>query len=519
MFNLRRPSRLQRPALPPGPRRPALAQLASYLRCPTGFLVRARQRYGPVFTVRWPGLPPLVYFAEDAAIREILHGDPELLQAGRSNSVLDFVAGPRSVARLDGAEHRQRRRQLMVPFSRAESHVAQMSENTLQRANATSEQRISFSSWSQALALQNLIDCTIGFSDPQHAAALNGLVLEFIDRSLNPVMAALWMTLPGDALRRGLVRYLAPLSSTRLRKVVPFSALAGTIRALDTLIYSELASQRRAAQRGDQDGIPKDVLLNTLLQSTTTRGGHGSDSGCPFGRGVSDADLRDEVMGMLIAGHETTSTTMDWFVVEALCRPRVLANLRRELDDVIGDAPVSAAALPKLKYLTAVLYECMRLHPPVPAVGRYVTRDTTIAGVSVPRGVVASPSFILQHLDPTLWANPLDFRPERFLENTGAAANLSLPFGGGHRMCPGRSFALVQLKTTLATVLSQFDLVPERWPTPHLAQRGLFTGVSHPVELTIRPRRARRAMPARSVTSSSERSCGKTPSSHPVQRT
>lgn len=456
-----------RERLPAGPPDPAIIQVARYMSDPVGFVVRCRERYGPTFTLRWPGMPPMVYFSEPAAIRAIFRASPEILCAGRSNSVLDFIAGPRSVARLDGQAHKQRRRDTVPPFTRlGPAYAEAMAANTLALFGSVDGRELSFQQLSQSLSLRNLIHCAIGITEPSRADRLHDLMLRFIHDSLNPVMAAMWMKFPGVELRKQLVRRLAPLARRRLLNALPFVALADAIRQLDALLHEEILAARRSTDN-------RVDVLSLLVKMHEE---------------LADADLRDELMAILVAGHETTSTTMDWFMVQALSRPSVLQRLREEVDRVVGDGPVQVAMLPQLEYLTAVIHECLRLHPPVPTVGRYVAQAIEIGGVQLPVGVVASPSITLLHRDPSLWIDALEFRPERFLDGSSDKGNL-IAFGGGTRTCLGKPFALFQLQVVLATLLSKFELTPDAWPSAKVVQRGLFTGVSHPVRLAVRARR------------------------------
>lgn len=465
------PSHTQRASpnrLPPGPGYPAIVQVARYMRDPIGFVARCREQYGPTFTLRWPGMPPMVYFTEPQPIRAIFKASPQVLCAGRSNSVLDFIAGPRSVARLDGHDHKQRRRGMVSPFTRLGPCYAEaMAANTLTLFRRASGQACSFQQLSQSLSLRNLIHCALGIEAPDRADRLHDLMLTFMRDSLNPVMAAMWMMLPGVALRKQLVLRLAPLAGHRAGPAIPFVALADSIRQLDDLLREEIVAARRELANSERVDV-----LNLLV------GMHEQ---------LGDEDLRDELMAILVAGHETTSTTMDWFMVAALSQPSVLGRLRAEVDRVVGRGPVCVQMLPQLEYLTAVIHECLRLYPPVPAVGRFVARDLEIGGVSLPAGVIVSASIALLHRDPTVWSDPLEFRPERFLDGSASKGQL-ISFGGGTRTCLGKPFALFQLQVVLATLLSNFELTPGEWPAAKTVQRGLFTGVAHPLLMSVRAR-------------------------------
>ena len=299
------------------------------MRDPVGYLERCRRRYGPVFTLRWPGMPPMVYFAELGPIREIFRASPDVLRGGESNVVLDFIAGPRSVARLDGAAHKQRRRGMHTPFTRlGPRYAAAMADNTLREFSPREGQILEFRAASQALSLRNLIQCALGVEDPARAERLHALMLEFIARSLNPVMALSWMLLPGASLRAFMIRRVAPLTRRGWGKRVRFAALSRVIAELDALLYATIAEARRELH----DARRVDVL------SLLARGDEA----------LRDEELRDELMAILVAGHETTSTTLDWAIIELCARPRVMARALAELDEVVGEAAVTDYALPRL---------------------------------------------------------------------------------------------------------------------------------------------------------------------------
>lgn len=454
--------------LPAGPREPALIQIGRYLADPVGHLERCRERYGPVFTLRWPGRPPTVYFTELSAIREIFAAPTDVLRAGESNAVLDFIAGPRSVARLDGDDHKQRRRALVTPFMRLESYAAVMSDHTVDVLRAAGPRPVDFRSLSQSLSLQNLITCALGVHEPRAARHLHDLIVTYIHDSLNPVMAMAWVALPGVALRKRLVRHLGPLAGRRVIGRLPFVRLATTIDQLDHHLHN-LIQQARQASENDPQGDVLSLLIDHAAH-------------------LPDDDLRDEMMALLVAGHETTSTTMDWFFVEVLRRPAVYDRLRAEIDDVVGTDVVTAAHLSRLPYLRATIQECLRLRAPVPAIGRYVGSDTQIAGVSLREGLVASLSISGLQRDPAVWVDPERFNPDRFMDGS-SDRTAQIPFGGGARSCVGKHFALFQLQVVLATMLARFTFTPGQWPVSRQVQRGLFTGVSHPVDLTIAERR------------------------------
>jgi len=406
----------------------------------------------------------MIYFSELASIAEVFGASADALQAGRSNAVLDFVTGPRSVARLDGVVHRGRRRQLASPFCRLAPHfAATMTRNTLAAIEQASGSMVSFSTLTQTLSLQNLVDCMLGL-DSGLSSRLRELVERFMRESLDAVTATMWMLFPGVPLRRAMVRWLAPLASRPGLRLLPMVGLAETIRELDAVLYRAIAEARQRPE-GDND-------LLSLLVAQHER----------------DEDLRDELMAILVAGHETTSTTMDWFMVEVLARPELFRRIRDEVDQAIGGGVCEGSMAGKMPLLRATIQEVLRLHPPVPSVGRYVARPVEVGGVRLPVGTVASPCIALLHRDPSLWREPLAFRPERFLEGAIRKGSF-IPFGGGSRTCLGKPFGLFQLTAVLATLVGRCELECVDWRETRTAQRGLFTGVDHPLPLRLTPRR------------------------------
>ena len=328
-------------------------------------------------------MPPMVYFTEAEPIAEVFRASPDVLQGGRSNALLDFLTGPHSVARLDGCPHRHRRRELTSPFCRlGPDFAATMAANAIRAFRDTSRRTVSFRELSRALTLRNLVDCTLGIGR-QHTDRLRGLVRRFMDDSLHPVMAAAWLCMDGKALRKAMTRWLAPASTLPGLRWLPFASLARTVQELDGLLYEAIDAARQ--REGDLD------LLSVLTASETYAG---------------DEAIRDELMTMLVAGHETTATTMDWFLVETFSHPEVLARVQQEVRDVLGEGACDASMTGRMPYLRAVINEVLRLHPPVPGVGRYVAKPTTIGGVDLPVGAGVSPCITLLHRNPRRVARP-----------------------------------------------------------------------------------------------------------------
>lgn len=217
------------------------------------------------------------------------------------------------------------------------------------------------------------------------------------------------------------------------------------IKALDGIIY-DLISQRRA----QGDAIPSDDLLSMLL--------HTQDED---GTGMSDAQLRDEVMTMFIAGHETTALTLTWAFYLLATHPDKAKILREELNEVLGGRAPTVADLPALKYTDAVVKEAMRLYPPAWMVdGRVAVQETVLGGYRIPRGAVIGISQWVTHRDPRFYQHPTAFQPERWLDGSLKALPkyAYFPFGGGQRQCIGNTFATMEAVLVLATLAQKFGM-------------------------------------------------------------
>jgi cytochrome P450 family 135 len=244
-----------------------------------------------------------------------------------------------------------------------------------------------------------------------------------------------------------------PFMDRDLGGITPAARFRRALAAVDELIYAEIAD-RRAEPESDE----RDDVLSLLLHARHEDGS-----------AMTDTELRDELMTLLTAGHETTATGLAWAFERLLRTPRVLERLTASLDD---DA-----------YLDAVVKETLRVRPVIVDVARKLTRDTEVAGWQLPAGTLVLPAIAVLHARPDLYESPAEFRPERFL-NGGVESYAWIPFGGGVRRCIGASFAQVEMKTVLREVLRRVRL---RAPTQR-PERGVIRHV------TVVPGRGARAV-------------------------
>ncbi|MGF1464872.1 MAG: cytochrome P450 [Sandaracinaceae bacterium] len=411
--------------LPPGPPEPAAVQTARWLLRPTAFLRGAFARYGEVFTLRLMGLDPFVCFTSPAAIKEVFTGSGDDLYAGQANIVLEPILGPHSVILLDGPRHMRQRRLLLPPFhgERMRAYGEAMAEITQASIDGWPEgEAFRLQERTQAITLDVILRTVFGAGAGSEERALRQPLEALLTYVANPV----WLV---PQLRRD---YGPGSPGRRLRDL---------LGEVDAALFALLRRHRAATGEGTS-------ILHLLLQAR-------DEDGAPMG----DDELRDELLTLLVAGHETTATALGWAIGLMLESPSTLERAVREVDDALGDGPLDVERMGELPYLDAVAKESLRLAPVIPIVGRRLQRPLRLGGLDLPRGVVAVPNVYLTHHNPRVWPDPDRFDPERFL-GTRVSPYAFLPFGGGIRRCIGMAFALYEMRVVLATILRRVRLAP-----------------------------------------------------------
>jgi cytochrome P450 family 135 len=420
----------------PGSRLPTVLQTALFGLRPVRLVRRWQRRYGDVFTVKLVPTGPFAYVADLAAARSVFAGEPATFHAGESNRMLEPVNGARSVVVLDEERHARARRILLPLFrpARLAAHrplIRDVVEREL--AGWPVGRPFRLRPRMQAISLEVIVRTTLG-DDPESLSRLGRLLPELLR-----VNTLTWIP--------GLGGDLGPLSpGGRLRRV----------RAeVDAILYDAIA---RARGRGDTDGS---TALGYLL------GVRDGD------RPLPDEELRDHLATLLLAGHETTSTSLSWAFERLLRHPAAISRLRAELER--GDET----------YLDAVVKETLRSRAVVMDVGRTLRDDQVVAGRALPAGSQLRVAITLIHHRPDLFPSPHEFRPERFLDGEVDPAAW-MPFGGGIRRCLGASLALLEMKVVVATVIAQADLRP--------AASGAEAEAFKPPRLTLGPARGTRVV-------------------------
>ena len=447
----------------PGPPYPAPVQTALYLARPEAFLRECHEKYGDVFTIQTVVFGPEVCVVRPDAIKTIFTGDADKLRAGEANIALEPVVGTRSVLLLDGAEHLRQRRLMMPPFhgERMLAYARTMRDVTGRIVDdwAVGE-KITLHAHMQRLTLEIILRTIFGADEGAELTHLRDAIAGFLDHMASAVT---------------MIGTLPPLRRDAWG-MSPWAAFKRVRAKVDAEIFEVIA--RRRAERAA--GAPaRDDVLSMLLDARDEDGAK-----------MTDEELRDELMTLLSAGHETTATELCWAFDKILRAPDVLRRIEEEIAAATNgsDAP-SFDALP---YLDATIKEVLRLAPVVPAVGRRVKEATRIDGFDVPAGVMLVPAIWLTHRLPDLYPEPLAFRPQRFLGKKPDPYEW-LPFGGGLRRCLGMAFALYEMKVVLATVLARVRLRPVESTPPKVALRGFTHAPRGGVPVVVEARRRARA--------------------------
>ncbi len=424
------------PAPLPGPARFGAWGMARFVFRPIPLLRELQARYGD--SVLLPGRPPMVWLGEPDAVRDLFAGDPEVLLAGPANEVMEGVLGRGSMFLLDGAAHRRERRLLMPAF-----HGARMRAWTADIRRAAREEvarwpigaPFAFLEAMQAVTLEVMVRNVFGVDGAASAAPLRERLRALIPLAQDPLLFLLATWFGSARVRRFLDRWTLPVP-------LPGVRMARLLRELDVLLRAEFAERRLAGldQRSD--------VLSTLLGARDEEG-----------RGLSDEELRDETVTLLIAGHDTSAIALCWALHHLLANPEVLTRLRAEVE--AAAAPEDADdALSKLPYLDAVLQESMRLTPLVPVIQRVTRAPVRLGRYEVPAGALVMAHTWAVHHRPELYPEPERFRPERFLERK-FGPHEHFPFGGGARRCAGAAFAALSTKLVLAEVVRGAELVAD----------------------------------------------------------
>lgn len=419
---------------PPGPSLPSFVQLLLLYKRPIEFLTECTAKYGATFTLRVPGIPPFIQTTEPALIEAIFKGDPEIYQGGRANIGLKPVVGLHSLLLLDGPDHRRERKLIMPTFlgKRMHAYGATIRDIVNRHIDLWPVQReFTLLTKTQDITFEIIARLVFGFDDERTISEFGSHIHRILKLAI-----LLFPDCNGDIMAERLVRGIG--------RVFPRWNVFAALEAVDELIHLEYGKRVKSDARERED------VLSLLVKARYEDGG-----------AMTREEIRDELMTLLMAGHETSATILAWSIYHLSRHPHALQRLQDEIDAHCQGGPIPLHAIPSLKFLEAVIKETMRMTPVFSLVARVLKEAQTIEARTYPARVILSPNIYGTHHRPDLWQDPDKFRPERFL-NGEANPFHYFPFGGGTRICIGMNFAMYEMKIFIAEMVrrTRFSAAP-----------------------------------------------------------
>lgn len=434
--------------LPNGPKAPVLLQMLHWIFKPFSYMEGCAQQYGDLFTVPLgEKFAPMVYVSNPQALQQILTSDTKEFDApGEYNRLFEPLFGKQSIFALTGESHRRQRQLMMPPFhgERMKAYgqlIADITEQVMSQWMIGKPFSVRY--FMQKISLLVILRTVFGLSEGERYQQLQKLLSVMLEETRSPMSVSM---LYFPSLRRDLGSWS------------PWGRFLRQRQQIDQLIYDEINERR---SQPDSSGI--DIL--SLLMSAR------DEAGEP----LTDKELRDELMSLLVAGHETTATALTWALYWIHKLPTVRQKLLEELDSLESPDPSTIFRLP---YLNAVCSETLRIYP----VGmltfpRVVQSPVEVMGYQLKPGTVVIGSIYLTHQRPDIYPEPKQFKPERFLDRQFSPYEY-LPFGGGARRCIGMAFAQFEMKVVLAKILSRLELALADSRPVRPVRRGLVSGSS-----------------------------------------
>lgn len=443
--------------LPPGPSRPRAQQTLEWMLGSHRVMDRCRRRYGDIYTHRMvpavasgPGALPnegnWVFLADPDLVRTVFAADPELVRTGPTNRFLEGVVGAGSILLSDEPRHMQQRRILLPPFhgERVGAYRELIGEVTrAELAKWPVGEEMPLWPRMQAITLEVIVRAVFGINDAERQRRMHVLLRDMLNR----LTSARWV----------LGRTALALATRRREH--PFDPADRVLAPVDEAIHAEIRRRRRVGEAGGDD------ILSLLIEARY-------EDGSP----LSDQQLRDELMTLLIAGHESTATALAWAFERLLRHPDMLARMRDEAD--AGEDG----------YAEAVVKETLRLRPVLPIVLRELVEPMTLGTHRLPAGTWVAPCGYLIHRREDIYPQALSFQPERFVGRK-AGTYTWMPFGGGVRRCVGAAFAQLEMKEVLQSVVRRLDLEPVHGRSERMRPRFITLAPSGGAAARIRRRR------------------------------
>jgi Cytochrome P450 len=419
---------------------PRALQTAIWSRQAQWMLEQSRARFGDMFTLKIAHEGTWVIVSDPDAVKQIFTGDPRIFHAGEGNQVLRPILGENSILVLDEKEHIGQRKLLLPPFhgERMQGYGEKMTEIAAREIE----------SWPtgvphklrprmQAITLEIILETVFGVHGGERMDALRTALRDFLDLTTDP-------------------RLLLPVVLMGPERIRRIPAFRRRIERVDELIHREIAERKLA-----EDLAERDDVLSMLLAAR-------HEDGSP----MSEVEIRDELLTLLVAGHETTATALSWAMERLVRHPEKLERLRAEAlagEDV---------------YLTATIQETLRLRPVIVIVIRKLTEPVEIGGYELPAGAAVNPCIHLVHRNPEIYPEPDAFIPERFLDNPPGTYTW-IPFGGGVRRCLGAAFAQFEMTVVLRELVKRHQILPANPASERPFRRAITETPRHDAEVVL----------------------------------
>jgi cytochrome P450 len=426
--------------LPPGPRMGRVPQTAIWSRRAQWLLEQSRARFGPMFTLKIAYEGDWVVITDPELVKQVFTGDPRIFHAGEGNQILRPILGENSVLVLDEKKHIGQRKLLLPPFhgERMQAYGEKMTEIAAREIESwPTGVPYKLRPRMQAITLEIVIETVFGVHGGERMGQLRDALRDFLDLTSDPKALLPILLVGPDRLNR------VPLFRRRVERV-------------DQLLALEIA-ERRAAD----DLTERDDVLSMLVEAR-------HEDGSP----MSDAEIRDELLTLLVAGHETTATALSWAMERLTRHPEKLERLR----DEVGAGEDA--------YLTATIQETLRLRPVIVIVIRKLTEPVELGGYELPAGARVVPSIHLIHRDPQIYPEPERFLPERFLDNPPGTYTW-IPFGGGVRRCLGAAFAQFEMAVVLRELVRRYEITPANPASERPYRRAITETPRHDAEVVL----------------------------------
>jgi cytochrome P450 len=391
-------------------------------------LYACQRRYGDIFTLRIAHEGHWVVLGDPDHVKQVFTGDPRVFHAGEGNQILRPVLGESSVLVLDEKPHINQRRLLLPPFhgERMQRYAETMREVAVREMDGwPTGVAFGLRPRMQALTLEVIMRTVFGVREGGGLAELRDALRLFLDLATNP-------------------RLLLPVLLAGPSRVTRLPFYRRRVGTIDRLLHRVIAERRSA-----EDVAERDDVLSMLIEAR-------HEDGTP----MSDGEMRDELLTLLVAGHETTANSLAWAIERLARHPDKLQRLRAESET------------DSREYLTATIQETLRVRPVIPIVLRRLTEPVEIGGRLLPAGAAVAPAIYLVHRHPSAYPDPDEFRPERFLDSPPGTYTW-IPFGGGVRRCLGASFAQFEMAVVLRELVGRFRVEPSRPEAERIYRRAI----------------------------------------------